>query len=386
MEYKELCGERISRLGMGNMRLPTAGEGFDAPIDEEKAFKMIDLVYESGVNYFDTAYVYHGGESERFVGKALGRYPRDSFFLATKMPNMPLMEGKTPAEIFEEQLQKCGVEYFDFYLLHNVSEGSYDLFTDPKLGVIDYLLEQKRLGRIRHLGLSSHGAPEMQKRFLDTYDFPEFMQIQLNYLDWEMQDAKAQYEIITEHNIPVWVMEPCRGGRLASLSEKANAVLKQAAPDRSIASWAFRFVKELPNVGVILSGMTEPDQAEDNLATFSDETPFTPAEREALAQALALFRGEFHVPCTACHYCDGCPMGLNIPALLSIYNMAKVEMSFAVMMAMERLAEGQHPENCIACGACMQKCPQNIRIPEVMQDFAATLKAGPFFGPPPEED
>ena len=385
MKYKELCGEKISRLGMGNMRLPTAGEGFMAPIDEEKALEIIDYVFSKGVNYFDTAYMYHGGESERFVGKALKRYPRDSFFLSTKMPSNEL-ERRDVAEIFEEQLAKCQVDYFDFYLLHNLNENSYDIFTSEEKGVIPYLLEQKKRGRIRHLGLSAHAAPATLKRFLDTYDFPEFVQIQLNYLDWELQDAKAQYEIITEHGIPVWVMEPCRGGRLASLSENANAVLKEAAPDRSVASWAFRYVANLPNVGVILSGMTKIDQAVDNVGTFSEETAFSAKEQETLERALELFRQELNVPCTTCHYCDGCPMDLDIPALIKIYNQSKVQMGFGVMMALERMDKSQNPGNCIACGACVKKCPQNIQVPEVMEAFAESLKRMTPPGPPPKAD
>ncbi len=382
MQYKELCGEKISRLGMGNMRLPTRGEGFNAVIDEEKALEIIDYVYEHGVNYFDTAYMYHGGESERFVGRALKRYPRESFFLASKLPSSELDKNRDVAEIFEEQLAKCQVNYFDFYLLHNLNEGSYDVFTNPARNVIPYLLEQKKQGRIRHLGLSSHSGPPTLKRFLDAYDFPEFVQIQLNYLDWEMQDARQQYEIITQHGIPVWVMEPCRGGRLASLSEGANAVLRAADADRSVASWAFRFVANLPNTGVILSGMTQLDQAVDNVATFSSNTAFTESEQKALEDALDLFRSEVNVPCTACHYCDGCPAGLDIPALIKIYNQSRVQMGFGVMMALSRMDDHQRPGNCIACGACVKKCPQNIKVPEVMSAFAGSLEQMNPPGPP----
>ena len=209
MMYKELCGEKISRLGMGNMRLPTI-DGRNGPIDEAKAQEIIDYLMAAGVNYYDTAYMYHGGKSEIFVGKALSKYPRDRYFLADKMPSYPLEEGRTPQEIFEEQLKKCGTDHFDFYLLHNLCEDSVPVFTDPKKSVIPYLLEQKKNGRIRHFGLSSHAKPETLKAFLDQYDFFEFVQLQLNYLDWEMQDAKQQYEIVTNYGVPVWVMEPCR--------------------------------------------------------------------------------------------------------------------------------------------------------------------------------
>lgn len=364
MQYKQLCGEKLSRLGMGNMRLPTT----DGKIDEKKAQDIIDYLMEQGVNYYDTAYMYHGGESERFIGKALSKYPRDSYFLATKMPSYKLSEGCTPEEIFQEQLSKCGVDYFDFYLLHNLSENSYDIFTDPEKAVIPYLLEQKRLGRIKHLGVSSHAKPETLKRFLDSVDSMEFVQIQLNYLDWEMQDAKQQYEIIASHNLPVWVMEPCRGGRLAALSPAADEILKNAAPDRSIASWAFRYVMSLPQVGVVLSGMTEMPQATDNVATFSENSNLSVEETAILQKALALFRSEVNVPCTVCHYCDGCPMDIDIPAVLALYNKYQLDKSPFIHKELEKLTAG--PADCIACGACTAKCPQNIAIPEVMKAFA----------------
>ncbi len=374
MMYQTLCGEKLSRLGMGNMRLPTKGE-HNGPIDEEKAQEIIDYLMASGVNYYDTAYMYHGGKSELFVGKALKKYPRDSYFLADKMPSYPLKEGKTPQEIFEEQLQKCGVDHFDFYLLHNLCEDSVPVFTDPEKGVIPYLLEQKKAGRIRHFGLSSHAKPETLKKFLDQYDFFEFVQLQLNYLDWEMQDAKQQYEIVTNYGVPVWVMEPCRGGRLASLTPEADAMLKDCQPERSIASWAFRYVMSLPNVGVVLSGMTQMDQAENNVATFSEGKNLSEEEQTVLHRALEQFRSQVIVPCTACHYCDGCPMELDIPEILRLYNRYALNKSPMIHMDMAELAH--QPEECIACGACQSKCPQNIAIPDVMEQFAAGLKSLP---------
>ena len=374
MMYQTLCGEKLSRLGMGNMRLPTKGER-NGPIDEEKSQEIIDYLMASGVNYYDTAYMYHGGKSELFVGKALKKYPRDSFFLADKMPSYPLKEGKTPQEIFEEQLQKCGVDHFDFYLLHNLCEDSVPVFTDPEKGVIPYLLEQKKAGRIRHFGLSSHAKPETLKKFLDQYDFFEFVQLQLNYLDWDMQDAKQQYEIVTNYGVPVWVMEPCRGGRLASLTPEADAMLKDCQPERSIASWAFRYVMSLPNVGVVLSGMTQMDQAENNVATFSEGKNLTVDEQTVLHRALEQFRSQVIVPCTACHYCDGCPMELDIPEILRLYNRYALNKSPMIHMDMAELAH--QPEECIACGACQSKCPQNIAIPDVMEQFAAGLKTLP---------
>lgn len=374
MMYKELCGEKLSRLGMGNMRLPTI-DGRNGPIDEAKAQEIIDYLMAAGVNYYDTAYMYHGGKSEIFVGKALSKYPRDRYFLADKMPSYPLEEGRTPQEIFEEQLQKCGTDHFDFYLLHNLCEDSVPVFTDPKKGVIPYLLEQKKNGRIRHFGLSSHAKPETLKAFLDQYDFFEFVQLQLNYLDWEMQDAKQQYEIVTDYGVPVWVMEPCRGGRLASLTPEADKLLTDCDPGRSVASWAFRYVMSLPNVGVILSGMTQMDQAENNVETFSEGKHLTEQEQAVLNQALEQFRSQVIVPCTACHYCDGCPMELEIPDILKLYNRYSLSKSSMIHMDVAELAHG--PADCIGCGACESKCPQHIAIPEIMAKFAEGLKTLP---------
>ena len=341
----------------------------------ESFWQEVRRAYENGVNYFDTAYMYHGGKSEIFVGKALSKYPRDRYFLAAKMPSYPLEEGRTPQEIFEEQLQKCGTDHFDFYLLHNLCEDSVPVFTDPEKGVIPYLLEQKKNGRIRHFGLSSHAKPETLKAFLDQYDFFEFVQLQLNYLDWEMQDAKQQYEIVTNYGVPVWVMEPCRGGRLASLTPEADKLLTDCDPGRSVASWAFRYVMSLPNVGVILSGMTQMDQAENNVETFSEGKNLTEQEQKVLNQALEQFRAQVIVPCTACHYCDGCPMELEIPDILKLYNRYSLSKSPMIHMDVAELSHG--PADCIGCGACESKCPQHIAIPEIMARFAEGLKTLP---------
>jgi len=395
MIYKPFHDLNISTLGMGNMRLPTVGER--GPIDEEKAREIIEYAYEHGVNYFDTAYGYHGGESERFVGKVLNQYPRASWHLATKIPGHMMhfsngrlefsgyMTGHTvasPAALFEEQLEKCGVGYFDFYLLHNLCETSCDFYTDEDLGVVEYLLAQKEAGRIRHLGFSAHGRAETIDKFLDWKDCFEFVQIQLNYLDWTLQDAKRKYEVITNHGIPVIVMEPCRGGRLASLNEKADAMLKKARPNDSIASWAFRFLQSLPNVQVVLSGMTTMEQVVENARLFSEPDPTTEEERELLQQAIATMVNL--VPCTACRYCcDACPQGLDIPKLISMYNDASFENPFTLNFTLGAMKEEELPSACLACGACSELCPQDIDIPDIMKRFAETIANRPKMGPPP---
>lgn len=296
MLYKPFADLKLSVLGMGNMRLPTAGEG--GPIDREKARAVIERAYACGINYFDTAYRYHGGESESFVGEVLRQYPRDTWYLVSKMPGhmMNFKDGRlgfqgylagekieSIAQIFEEQLEKCGVDYFDFYLLHNVCESSWDFYTNETLDVVGYLLEQKKRGRIRHLGLSSHGRADTIDRFLTKYEGCfEFVQIQLNYMDWTLQGAAEKYAVVTAHGLPVIVMEPCRGGRLAALPEAAERLLKAARPADSTASWAFRFLTSLPNVQVVLSGMTTLEQLEENAALFSKDDPTTASENELL--------------------------------------------------------------------------------------------------------
>jgi predicted aldo/keto reductase-like oxidoreductase len=398
MIYKPFHDLNISHLGMGDMRLPTVGER--GPIDEEKARKIIEYAYEHGVNYFDTAYGYHGGESERFVGKVLNQYPRESWHLATKVPGHMMrfsngrlefsgyMTGHTvasPAALFEEQLEKCGVGYFDFYLLHNLCETSYDFYTDEDLGVVEYLLVQKKAGRIHHLGFSAHGRAETIDKFLSWKDCFEFVQIQLNYLDWTLQDAKRKYEVITDHGIPVIVMEPCRGGRLASLNEKADAMLEKARPNDSIASWAFRFLQSLPNVQVVLSGMTTMEQVVENVKLFSDPDPTTEEEKGLLQQAIATMVSL--VPCTGCRYCcDACPQGLDIPKLISMYNDASFENPFTLNFTLGAMTEEELPSACLACGACGELCPQDIDIPDIMEKFAETLANRPKMGPPPRPD
>ena len=374
MIYNEACGEKLSRLGFGCMRLPQTPE---KTIDEPVLQQMVDYAIAHGVNYFDTAWPYHGGYSEILVGKALARYPREQWFLADKYPGHQISSSYNPAEIFEEQLKKCGVEYFDFYLLHNVYENDYDVYTDPKWGILDYFREQKRLGRIRHLGFSCHARPDTLEKFLDyAGDSMEFCQIQLNWLDWTLQDAKAKYDLLTARNIPVWVMEPLRGGRLAALSEAEEARLKALRPEESIASWSLRWLQNLPNVKMVLSGMSDYAQMVDNVRTYTEMVPQTTEEAALLAEIAEGLKNA--LPCTRCRYCcEGCPMQLDIPMLIHAYNDLKFANSMTVPMQLDALPEEKRPSACIGCGACAAICPQKIDIPAAMAELAEKLASMP---------
>lgn len=377
MTYNDFCGEKVSRLGFGAMRLPPVDPNEPrGAINKEAAIALIRSAYEQGVNYFDTAYVYGEGESEKILGEALSIYPRDSYFIATKFPGLhPPKEGWNMDNVkttFEEQLEKLGVDYVDFYLLHGIMESDIHLYTDPNVPLADYFYEQKQAGRIRHFGFSSHGKPETLKKVLDWKDYFEFCQIQLNYLDWTLQDAKTQYDIITQRGLPVIVMEPVRGGRLVSLGSELEAKMKEMRPDDSIAAWSFRFLKGLPGVKVVLSGMTYPDQLADNLNTFGDEETLTDTQRQFLFDSVVPTLLDA-VPCTACRYCcEGCPRGLDIPTLISIYN----EMNFGGWcFRLNGLKEDELPKNCVGCGKCRKVCPQGIDIPNVLKKLTEKIAA-----------
>ncbi len=366
--------KQLSLLGFGTMRLPVKE---DKSIDEAQVKEMVAYAMAHGVNYFDTAWPYHSGESERIIGKVLGEYDRGSYYLATKYPGHQITSTYDPAAIFEKQLEKCGVEYFDFYLLHNVYEKSMATYLDPRWGILEYFKEQKRLGRIKHLGFSTHGSAEMIRSFLDVCgEDMEFCQIQLNYLDWTLQEAKAKYELLKERGIPVWVMEPVRGGRLAALREEERTKLKAGRGDESVAAWAFRFLQELDGVQMILSGMSNMEQMVDNVKNFAERKPLSVEEMKLL---LDLAEGmKQSLPCTACRYCvDGCPAGLNIPALLACYNELRFQPSSSIRMRVEGYGEAQYPSNCVACGKCAQICPQNIDIPEAMKKLEEGLNKLP---------
>ncbi len=363
MVTKKFQDITLSALGMGTMRLPVFDDD-DSKIDEEKTSEMVAYAIRHGINYFDTAWGYHSGNSEIVMGKVLKSYPRDSFYLASKFPGYDLSNMDKVEEIFEKQLKKCGVDYFDFYLFHNVCEMNIDAYLDEKYGIYKYLTEQKENGRIRHLGFSIHGSYEILERFLEAYgDKMEFCQIQLNYIDWSFQNAKAKVELLNKRKIPVWVMEPLRGGKLAKLSEDVEEKLTGMRPEEEIPAWAFRFLQSIEGVTMILSGMSDFKQVQDNIKTFSTEKPLSKDEMDTL---LGIADGILsrRLPCTACHYCTShCPKGLDIPGLIKLYNEHNFTGGgFIAPMALMATPEEKHPSACIGCRSCEAVCPQQIKM------------------------
>lgn len=377
MIYKTFQNEKLSLLGMGAMRLPVI-DGNDAVIDERTAQRMVDEAVAGGVNYFDTAWGYHDGQSELFMGKALKKYPRDSFYLATKFPGYDLSNFGKHEEIFAEQLKKCQVDYFDFYLCHNVCEMNIDAYlNEEKYHTVSFLKQQKANGKIRHLGFSAHGSYETIKRFLEAYGADmEFCQLQINWLDWEFQNAKAKVELLKEYNIPVWVMEPLRGGKLANLSDAYAQKLRALRPEEEIPAWSFRFLQSIPEVTMVLSGMSNEAQMLDNIKTFAESKPLNAEEQEALMEIAKEMTSQTSVPCTACRYCTThCPQGLNIPYLLELYNEHTFTKDFAFIapMALQALPEDKRPSACLGCRSCERVCPQQIKISEILADFASMM-------------
>lgn len=373
MEFRKFKknNSAVSLLGFGFMRLPVQKNN-PALIDDEKAFEMIDYAIGQGVNYFDTAYIYHEGKSEFFVSRALKKYPRESFFLADKLPIWAVKVEEDVDRIFNEQLKKCNVDYFDYYLMHAMSKGSFEKAI--KLNIYDKLKEYQKQGRIRNIGFSFHDTPEVLEWMLDTYEW-DFVQIQLNYLDWELQNAKKQYELIEAKGIPCIVMEPIRGGALATLCPEANEQLKAHSPDRSIASWAIRYAASFPNVLTVLSGMSDFSQVKDNIGSMSPFSPLSDSEKTVLSKALETYKKSKTIPCTGCRYCMDCPFGVDIPGVFSIINeYALTKDDYNFKEAVKLFPHEKHPSNCTECGNCVSLCPQSIEIPQQMKLAAEWFK------------
>ncbi|MDR1211917.1 MAG: aldo/keto reductase [Spirochaetaceae bacterium] len=372
MEKRKLKNGELSLLGFGLMRLPRTEASQE--IDAKTAGEMVDYAIAQGVTYFDTAYMYHDGKSESFAGAALSRHERTSYKLATKMPLAVLKTRADVERIFNEQLEKCKTEYFDFYLLHNINEDYLRIAESCE--VYEQLKKKQEQGLIGHLGFSFHDRPELLKKVVEQYEW-EFAQIQLNYLDWELQNAKEQYEILTGRGIPVNVMEPVRGGTLAKLCDASIRIFHEADPKASAASWALRYAASLPGVQVVLSGMSSMDQVRDNVRTMSPLKPLTGAEYEVIEKALAAYRSAASVPCTSCRYCMDCPSGVEIPKNIAVYNNYQIALAnkhpmanFIFEMEYRILGEGQHASSCVSCEQCKSRCPQHIDIPRWMDEIS----------------
>lgn len=355
-------------LGFGMMRLPQK----DGKVDYALGEKMVAKAMESGCNYFDTAYMYHDGESEKFAGAVLSQYKRDSYFLTDKMPIVMMNTEADNERFFKEQLERTKAGYFDFYFLHWLNEAHWKKAKEIK--TLEFMKKMKEEGIIRHIGFSFHGEPETLKEIAESYPW-ELVQIQLNYLDWELCRSGEQYEVLTKLGIPVSIMEPLKGGTLVKLTPESKKVFDDANPKVGTASWGLRYAASLPNVQVVLSGMSDLAQMEDNIKTFSPMVPLTDEERKVIAQALAVYRKSGAVPCTACRYCSPCPFGVSIPRNLALLNQVKGGLPlFHAKLVYDAMKEKERASACVGCGACKKKCPQQIDIPSFMKQIAADFK------------
>ncbi len=371
MNYREFNkdGARVSLLGYGTMRMPCDSEG---EIDYPVAKALIDKAYAGGVNYFDTAYRYHAGKSELFVAKALAEYPRESYFLADKMPLWVADTAEDVDRIFDDQLKKCNTEYFDFYLVHAMDKGVLKKLRE--FNVYEKLAKRKQAGQIKRLGFSFHDSLEVLEEILDSYKW-DFVQLQLNYFDWTYQNAEQKYEAVISRGIQVIVMEPVRGGSLVSISPEVDSMLLKKRPDRSVASWAMRFAAQLDGVLCVLSGMTTDEALSDNLAALSDEQLMTADDIETVFNAARIMLERKTVPCTACNYCAECPKGIAIPRLFKMINDYSIGRSMDTFKTRyNKLEPSQLPSNCIGCGLCSACCPQHIDVPEKLAQINSFIK------------
>jgi predicted aldo/keto reductase-like oxidoreductase len=360
--------EWVSLLGFGCMRFPQK----DGKTDMSQVLDMVDYAKGQGVNYFDTAYVYGDGESERSMGEALRRYPRDSYFVADKLPLWIVKEEADLEKLFNTSLERIGTDYIDFYLIHALCKDRIDLV--KKYHVIEFLKKKRAQGKIKYIGFSFHDTPEVFSEIVEMFDW-DFVQIQLNYVDWQDQRANELYDIITKKNLPCVVMEPIRGGALANPQKAAVDIFKKANPHRSSAAWALDFCASHPAVKVILSGMSDMAQIEDNVETLSNFTPMTKEEYKAIDDVVAFLNSQPHVGCTGCRYCMPCPKGVDIPACFSAYNgYMKLHDKRNLYYMLEIELKNKGPEICVKCGACVKKCPQHLDIPNELLKVAELRK------------
>jgi predicted aldo/keto reductase-like oxidoreductase len=370
------------KLGFGCMRLPVTDASDMTSIDMEQMCTMVDTFLEKGFTYFDTAYMYHDFKSEVFLKEALvDRHPRETYTVATKLPTMMLKNQEDLERIFNEQLEKTGLEYFDYYLLHNLNVVNYK--TAVKLDAYSFIKEKKTAGKIKHIGFSYHDSAELLDEILTAYPDIEFVQLQINYMDWENESIQSRkcYEVAVKHQKPVIVMEPVKGGTLANVPEEVSALFKSENAEASVASWAIRYAASLDNVKIVLSGMSNMDQLQDNMAQTIDFKPLDSKEISVVKKAVELLNNAITVPCTACLYCvEGCPKNIAIPNYFALYNAVKYggrasDFKIESLYYANLTKEHGKASDCIACGKCEVSCPQHIEIIKHLGDVAATFES-----------
>ena len=369
----------MKKLGFGLMRMPLLDPNDDASVDIEQVKQMVDLFISRGFTYFDTAIMYNGFASQKVAKEAIvDRYPRDSFTLATKLHSAFFNSPEDRDRVFREQLEQTGAGYFDYYLLHGIEAGSYPKY--EQYDCFSWLLEKKAQGLVKHAGFSFHDTPELLDEILTKHPEMEFVQMQLNYLDWESEwiQSRAVYETATKHGKPVIVMEPVKGGTLARVPAEAEKLMKAAEPDLSIPSWAIRFAASQENVMMVLSGMSTLEQMDDNTGYMEDFKPLTPEEIALTHKAAALINAQIAVPCTGCSYCtDGCPMRIPIPKYFSLYNEDMredlEEKGWTINFSNYKKLTHSFGKaaDCVACGQCEGVCPQHLPIIELMKKVSA---------------
>lgn len=371
------------KLGFGCMRLPLLNRDDQTSFDMETLNKMVDTFLERGFTYFDTAYTYHGFQSEEAVREALvKRHKRDEFTLATKLPPRVLKAAEDQEDIFNEQLKKCGVEYFDYYLIHNIGVSAYAQAC--KYDTFGFALNKKKKGKIKNIGMSFHDTPELLDEILTAHPELDFVQLQINYIDWENPGIQSRkcYEVARKHNLPVIVMEPVKGGNLAAVPQKAEELMKAYHPSASVPSWAVRFAASQQGVMMVLSGMSTLDQVLDNTACMVDFKPLDEEEYKILDQVVELINQDTAIPCTACRYCvAGCPKNIAIPDYFALYNAAKRDaagVSGSLPVYYTNLASKHgRAHDCIACKSCERVCPQHLKISELLKDVSELFDNAP---------